>query len=372
MSFKIRDYDEIFYTSLKKALEQELISREEEFAKYVQNKQDISNFYVMLLSVHSEVFEQVYNDMLQVYTSSKLPLATGTDLDDIGVILNCTRPSATKSGVEITFKLPQPADKLLTEPAGIEVTSQGGIVYRTDEALTFAEGETKCKAFAYSIQSGVGYNVVPYQLNRITSVLQNIKSLTCTNEKASTGGTNGYTDKEYRELLSHWVELNQKGNYWAYKEYFSRADAVEDYKLIPNWDGTGTVKIIIDPGAPYLLNEVYNDLITQVEQVDTDIVLTAPLMKPIDIYVHVDVDIDRVNPYSSDEKTEIQGRIKQAIKDYFDTLKIGEDFIPHKLSVYIDRFIPELQDILFDYPTKTVSISDEEQCELGDVTIIME
>ena len=372
MSFKVRDYDEIFYTALKKALEQELISREEEFTKYIQNKQDISNFYVMLLSIHSEVFEQVYDDMLQVYNSSKLQLAIGSDLDDIGVILNCTRPSATKSGVEITFKLPQPADKLLTEPAGIEVTSQGGIVYRTDEPLTFAEGETKCKAFAYSIQSGVGYNVVPYQLNRITSVLQNIKSLTCTNEKASTGGKEGFTDTEYRELSSHWIELNQKGNLWAYKDYFSRADAVEDYKLIPNWDGTGTLKIIIDPGVPKVLNDVYTDLTTKIAPVDTDIVLMSPVMKPIDIYVHVDVDIDRINPYSSDEKTEIQGRIKQVIKDYFDTLKIGEDFIPHKLSVYIDRFIPELQDILFDYPTMSVSVSDEEQCELGDVTIIME
>lgn len=372
MSFKIRDYDEIFYTALKKALEQELISREEEFAKYVQNKQDISNFYVMLLSIHSEVFEQVYNDMLQVYNSSKLPLATGTDLDDIGVILNCTRPSATKSGVEITFKLPQPADKLLTEPEGIEVTSPGGIIYRTDEPLTFPEGETICKAFAYSIQSGVGYNVVPYQLNRITSVLQNIKSLTCTNEKASTGGTNGYTDTEYRELLSHWVELNQKGNYWAYVNYFSRADAIEGYKLIPNWDGSGTLKIIIDPGVPNVLNKVYDDLKKKVAQVDEDIVLMGPVMKPIDIYVHVDVDIDRVNPFSNDEKTEIQGKIKQAIMDYFDTLKIGEDFIPHKLSVYIDRFVPELQNILFDYPTSTVVISDEEQCSLGDVQIIME
>lgn len=372
MTYTERDYLKIFRTALEKACEQELISHSTDFEKYIQNKQDISNFYVMLLSIHSEVFEQVYKDMTEVYNSSKLLLAGDNDLDDIGLILNCTRPQATKSGVEITFKLPKPADKLLTEPEGIEVTSSVGIVYRTDEPLTFPEGETICKAFAYSIMPGVGYNVAPNQLTKITSSLKNIDSATCTNTEASTGGTNGYTDTEYRELLSHWVELNQKGNYWAYVNYFSRADAIEGYKLIPNWDGSGTLKIIIDPGVPNVLNKVYDDLTAKVAQVDEDIVLMGPVMKPIDIYVHVDVDIDRVNPFSNDEKTEIQGKIKQAIMDYFDTLKIGEDFIPHKLGVYIDRFVPELQNILFDYPTSTVVISDEEQCSLGDVQIIME
>ena len=65
------------------------------------------------------------------------------------------------------------------------------------------------------------------------------------------------------------------------------------------------------------------------------------------------------------KKQKYKEKIKQAVIDYIDLLKIGEDFIPHKCSVYIDRDVPELQDINFQYPTGPVVISDEEQCSPG-------
>ena len=311
MTYKQRYYDEIFKDALNDALKQELISHSEEFSKYIENRQDISNFYVMLLSIHSKVFDKVYSDMTEVYNSSKVTLATGDDLDDLGTIINCPRPEATKSGVSITFKLPKVYDHQITEPSGIEVTTPGGIVYRTEEPLIFPQGTTVCTAYAYSVKAGTGYSVIEDQLTKVNSKLTEIDSITCTNEDPSSGGTDAYSDEEYRELLINWVKSKQKGNYWAYIDYFARADGIDGYKLIPNWDGSGTIKVVIDPGDSYLLNEVYKGLTTEVTQISEDIVLMAPVMKSIDVYLNVNVDIDQINPYSTSEKNEIKGKIKQ-------------------------------------------------------------
>lgn len=371
-NYKQREYKEIFYDALQNAFESALISHEDKFQQYIKNKQDISNFYVMLLSIHSEVFDKVYKDMTLVYLSSKIRTAVGVDLDDLGDIVDCTRPSATKSGVEITFKLPKVFDEDKKESKGIEVTASNGAVYRTEEELYFPAGNTETTVYAYAVTPGVNSGVVENQLTKITSTLKNIDSLSCTNLKCSSGGSEAYNDEEYRELLSNWIKVHQKGNLWAYINYFARTDGVEGYKLIPNWDGTGTIKVVIDPGDKFLLKNVYDGLNSEVTQLSEDIVLMAPVLKPIDIFITVNVDIDRVNPFDSTEKQVIASKIKQAILNYIDSLKIGEDFIPHKLGVYIDKFVPELQDINFSYPTGPINIGDEEQCSSGEIEVIVE
>ena len=239
MTYQQRYYKEIFFEALQNALNEGLISHSAQFIKYIENKQDISNFYAMILSIHSEVFEKVYSDITEVYNSFKINNATGIDLDDIGDILGCPRPQATHAGVEIRFKLPKVYSNLIIEGAGIEVTSPNGITYKTVEDLRFPAGETVCTVFAYATKAGPQYGVDENQLTKIISSLKNIDSISCTNINPSTGGTNVYNDNQYRELLQHWFEINQKGNYWAYVNYFARTDAVEGYKLIPNWDGTG-------------------------------------------------------------------------------------------------------------------------------------
>ena len=98
----------------------------------------------------------------------------------------------------------------------------------------------------------------------------------------------------------------------------------------------------------------------------------APVLKTVDVYAVCNVDIDRLNPYSTNEKSDIASKISAAIKVFIEDMKLGEDFIPHKLGVYLDRVIPELKNIEFSYPEAPITISDEEKCVTGNVEIIME
>ena len=139
----------------------------------------------------------------------------------------------------------------------------------------------------------------------------------------------------------------------------------------------------MDPGDSYTLNKIYDDLNNEITQETEDIVLMAPILKPVDIYVTCNTDIDRLNPYSTKEKEIISAKIKSAIKvfinggflangNYHKGMIIGEDFIPHKLGVFIDREITELKNIVFSNPTEPISVNNEEKCVAGEIIIKME
>ena len=380
-------YEEIFYGLLEEAYDNSLISHNENFIDYVKSRRDISSFYVMTLSIIADSIEDVYYDITDVYYSNKIKYAMGTDLDDIGDIIGCPRPQATRAGVELTFKLANPFDFVIPFPKNIIVSNSKGISYYTVESYNIPIGETEFKVYALAIDVGSKYRV---EKNTLTIMDDEVVckgttiGVSVNNEKSSSGGRNTFTDEEYRELLLNWIKIQIKGSREAYMEYFSNMDGLDSYKLIPNWNGiTGTVKIVLDPGIPQQLQNVYDDLNGRVSQFSEDIYLFSPDYVPIDIYAVCDVDIDVINPYSGTEKDSIKSRIEQAIRDYIDGdlyalnrkeqigLELGEDFIPYKLGVYISQKVPELKNIGFKYPLNPVKITDEQMCQSNKITVEM-
>lgn len=377
-------YKDIFLKALQEALTQGLISHQEEFETYISNKQDISNFYVMILSVHSEVFEQVYSDMTDVYYSDKIDHATLNDLENIGEKVGIPRPRATRANVEVTFTLNHSQDTDVNEPENIIVSSNKGIKFYTVERLFIPAGQTSTTISALAVTPGTGSTVVENQITKLeTELITPQSSVRVGNAHPSTGGYDAFTDEEYRELLKNWTLVYEKGNEWAFINYLANFDGIDGYRFIPNWDGSGTLKIIIDPGTDYQLNEAYTDLQGSVSQASEDIYLTPPVKVPIDVYATVDVDIDRVNPYSQTEKEEIRAKIVSAIKlfidggldavtnKYYKGLTIGEDFIPYKLGAFLNTQIPELMNITFKIPDDYIQITDEEIGTANIITIEM-
>ena len=381
MNYMEKEYKEIFLKELNTALSNNLISHQADFEKYIKNKQDISNFYVMILSVVAEAIDKVYDDITLEYLSNKVLYATGKDLDDLGELVNCVRAEATRCEAELTFTLSSVPLEDVTHPAGIVVYGETtGISYITVEPLFIAAGTQTCSVQAYSVNAGVRYNVIQNELTIIdSSTISNVPTISVTNPQPSSGGSEAFTDDEYRLLIQNWIEINLKGHENAFIDALSRVDGIDGYKFIPNWDSSGTLKVILDPGTPYQLKQVYDLLQSEVSQASEDIYMTSPEKIPIDVYATVDVDIDVVNPYSSSEKDDIKAKIISATKlfidgggykrngEYHRGLKIGEDFIPYKLGAFLDDEIPELMNITFTHPKEPITITDE---EIGTANII--
>lgn len=394
MNYKQKYFDEIFENSIIDAYENGLISNSEDFIKYITNRQDISNYYVMTLGVIADSIEDVYYDMTDVYESNDVNLALGVDLDNIGEIIGCPRPQATKSGVILTFTLATEHTTTKTIPQGMVVRTQssninGSVAYKTMEDGVVPVGSTTVEVYAESVKYGTETRVLSNTLTSISEGLDDIDFLiaSVTNKESSYGGNDAYNDEEYRLLLKEWVVNNTRGSKASYDRYFSEFNGLESYKLIPNWNGSGTLKIVLEPGYPYQLQEAYDDIVEEVCQLPDDITMWAPKKIGIKIYAKCNVDIDEVNPYSNSEKEEIKSRIVDAIKTYIDGdvfeytgLGIGEDFIPYQLGVFLGQEIDELKNILFfekntkgEYVTANpVTITDEQIGFSEEITIIME
>lgn len=379
MNYEQKEYEEIFEEMLEDSLEKGLISHAEDFQDYIANEQDISNYYVMDKSVIALMASKLFLQMTAVYESAKVEYAENLDLDDIGKLVGVPRPEATYAEVECTFSLEAALDSDITIDEGIIVSTDDGIQYITLADIFIPAGETTSTVQTRAVEPGVESKIIE---GSIVNVEETGYNLDVTNENASSGGTDAYTDDEYRYLLMNWTTIQVKGSNEAFENYFANFEGINSYKLIPNWDGTGTVKCIIDPGTSDQLNRAYNDLQDIVTQATEDIVMFKPTTKLIDIYATVNVDIDRINPYSDVEKTEIQSRLITAIKifidggyradgTYYEGLILGEDFIPHKLSVFLDEEVQELQNIDFKYPEAPITILDEEKGISNEITIEM-
>lgn len=380
MNYVPKEFEEIFEDALQDCLDKGMISHAEEFESYIANQEDISNYIVMDKSVVAYLIAKVYPDLTAVYESAKVEYAEGEDLDSLGLEKGIPRPQASHASAEVTFTTNSILEEDLNITDEIIVSTDNGIEYRTVESIYIPAGEDSATVQCLSVNAGSENKVIENTLINIVSSVEGLTS--CTNEKGSSGGEDEYTDDEYRYLILNWYLIHLKGSNEAYENYFANLDGIDDYKIVPNWDGSGTTKIILDPGTPYLLNQVYEDLQKTVSQNDEIIFMTAPLEKLINIYALVNVDIDRLNPYSDLEKETIKSRVISGIKtfidggyltngEYYPGLSIGEDFIPHKLAVFLDDEIEELKSITFNYPLNYIEVNDEEQCKSNDIVIEM-
>ena len=380
MNYVEKKYEEIFESMLNDSLEKGLISHAEEFPSFIANQEDISNYYVMDKSVIAQMFATVYQSITSVYESAKVEYAEGSDLDDIGLWVGVPRPEATCAEVVCTFSLGTLIESDINIPEGLLLSTDSGIEYETLEPLFIAAGETSARISARAVEAGVGSKIIE---NTLTNIVDDTPySLEVNNPSPSSGGSEAYTDDEYRYLLMNWKVINLKGSFEAYENYFANFNGIDSYRVVPNWNGTGTVKCILDPGTDYQLNLAYEELQDTVTQASEDIFMSAPVNKYINIYAIVNVDIDQVNPYSTLEKSVIQAKIITAIKvfidggyrndgTWYDGLYLGEDFIPHKLAVFVNEEIPELKNITFKYPEDYVKIQDEEIGVSNEITIEM-
>lgn len=379
-------YEELFLFSLENAYDDGLISHDENFLTYIKSKQDISNFYVMNLSVLADSLEDVHYDMQDVYLSNKIDYALGTDLDEIGRIVGCTRPAATRASVVLTFRT-NSYDTVKVIPAGITVSNNKGVSYVTVSDVELPTGTSEIDIYALASEAGMGSRVLANTLTTIvgdaTEETIGVSLNSVTNKNPSSGGNDTYNDEDYRELILDWRKENIRGSQEAFTKFFAEYDGITSYTLIPNWNGvTGTLKIVVDPGDSEQLNDIYTKLRESVTQMTEDITLFAPEQVPIDIYAVCNVDIDVINPYSSIEKDSIKARIEDAVKLYIDGnvteytgLRIGEDFIPYQLGVFISKLVPELKDITFKYPRDNngevvpITITDEQKAVCHAVNI---
>ena len=342
VNYKEKDYDELFLSMMQDAYRYGLVSTDERFLDYINNRQDIENMYCLFLSVYAFENSQIFEEMTKLYNSNDLEKAVGKDLDIIGNKFGIPRPTARKSSVELTFTIAMNTDLDFKIPYGTIVSTKSGKNYYTVEDAVIVRGQTTTTVQALSVENG--YNS---RVDRETLTICSLSGIiSVTNKKGSSGGRNAYTDREYRELIRNWTYSHIKGTKEAYDLFFAYYDGIDSYRLFPMWDGAGTLKIIVDPSDDWILNDISEKIFENVQLIDDDVYVTGAIPRTIDVKIMINVDIDNAQYYSVDEREQIALLVEKAIRLYIDGgyrkdgryytgMRIGEDFVPYQLGLFI-------------------------------------
>lgn len=356
VNYKPKDYETIFNDFLVDAYIEQLLSNDEHFLDYIRNRDDIENSLVMLLSIFSLIDSRQYEDMTNIYVSNDIDKAVGNDLDILGNKCATLRPQATKSSVTLTFTLNNTLPYDYKIPKNTIVSTDDGITYATVDDGTIIRGEYSTNIGALAVVNGQGSRVEAYTLNNCNDFPSSIG--TVTNPQGSSGSHEAYNDNEYRQLLRNWTYSHIRGTKEAYEEFFASYDGLDDYRLVPRWDGAGTMKIIIDPSDDWIKNDLYNKLQEKTFLLIEDVLITGAEEKPIDIQCTVNVDIDNVIQYNDVDYEQVRELVEQAIKVYVDGgyrrdgtyykgLGIGSDVIPFQIGMFVASEIPIIKSIDF-------------------------
>jgi uncharacterized phage protein gp47/JayE len=387
--FKTREYQELFEELITYAQDHKIISTDTDFISLIKENKDIENFTVLLLSIMAKLYSEVYEDMSLVKDGYNILKAKGDDLDNIGAFKGIPRPEATCCSVDLEFTLDNPLPETLVINYPILVSTNDGIQYTTlSDPRTIEKNTTSFTMIGFATKTGVNQRVSQNTLNTlITTLPHEFGECKVTNPYPSTGGSDTATDTEYREYLLNSDKIHEKSTYWAYKNYLDRYNGLDSYNLVPQWDGTGTMKIIIDANdnTSYHINKITKGIQENVAWADDDITVTPATKIPVTVNLKCNVDIDQINPHSNSEKTEIASQLEKAILTYINGgkktdntpnkgLLIGEDFIPYQLGVFLASEVTSVKNITINNPNSPVPVKDDEiaYIESKDIYITME
>ncbi|WP_251447050.1 baseplate J/gp47 family protein [Vermiculatibacterium agrestimuris] len=130
----------------------------------------------------------------------------------------------------------------MTVPAGTVFVSEEGLEFALDEAVTLSADGTGEGTLTAS-EVGDAYNV---QAGAVTQMVTTMTGLDTWSSGAATGGTDPETDKALvGRLYDFWRKPSTSGNVHDYERWCTEVDGVGAAKVLPLWNGPGTVKVLL-------------------------------------------------------------------------------------------------------------------------------
>ena len=236
-----------------------------------------------IISANSLEFENTYLELNMIYEASFADTSWGDFLTRKCAEFGVDRKKATYSIGEVTFK----GDKNRTIPAGTIVEIIDGNQYITDEAAVTDENGEATVAITCSIIGSTG-NVSENMITSIPYPIHGISSVT--NIEATHDGYDEETDDELFERYVIYMRTPAtSGNIYHYYNWAGEVEGVGIRKVIPLWDGPGTVKVLFfdsngQPASEELLQKVYEH-IEEVRPIGALVTVSTPEYKMITIEV---------------------------------------------------------------------------------------
>lgn len=235
-----------------------------------------------VLASNSIEFEKQEVEREQMYKSAFAETASGDYLTLIAADHGVTRKEATAAvgNVVVTGNG--------TIPVGTLFQTEAGISFTTTTTTTAVKNEAtipvQCTEAGTVGNVGAGtITVIPMSIPGITAV---------TNPEPMTDGYDAESDDDlYERFHFHVTQPATSGNCNDYIEWASSIAGVGHVKVLPIWNGPGTVKVLVtdangEPASPTLLNKVIA-YIESVRPIGPEVTVVAPSLFDLTIKLTV-------------------------------------------------------------------------------------
>lgn len=314
------------------------------------------------LSANSKEFEKAYAEMALIIEASFPQTSWGDWLTKKAEEHGIIRQEATNSSVILT----------ITGQAGVAVSE--GALFSTNDGKNFITVETKkiestgtVDIKAQSQDVGTSCNVDAETIIKIPMSIYGVSSVI--NKSAAYDGFDEETDEELLERLLFKVrQPATSGNKNHYVIWATNVEGVGGVKVLPLWNGNGTVKVIITDAKNEIASE---DLIAKVqnyidEQRPIGATVTVVSPKPLNIDISLKVTKGSGNP----------NEIKNVVNDFFKTTAFEREYVSYAQvgKVILEKAtttgVQDYSNLTLNNKTENIALTDEQLPTVRQVNLI--
>lgn len=243
-----------------------------------------------------------------------------------------------KPGTKATVELTAHGIDGTVIPAGTRVVSADGLVFVTDAAAEIEDGIATIPATAD--QPGAAYNAAP---DTIAQLFKNIQGVTgITNDVAAVGGSDAETDEALRErILLRLQTPATSGNAYHYQQWALEVAGVGAAKVLPLWDGPGTVKVVLASPDMGAVNEDVRaaaaEYIETQRPIGADVTVVSATAKTIAVSATLTISADTT-------LNAVKEALSTAMKEYFQGLAFEASSVSYNKIAYLLMSVPGVND----------------------------
>lgn len=349
-----------------------LVASEETIAQ-VKNGEVTSNQYVRDLATHAYSLSQLWKLCNEIYENIKVSTASGEALDNFGRLLNVIRVPSSPAYVDFTVSVSAASLTDIVIPAGTRLLIEDVVPvgdYFTMESITLPAGVTSVTGRAESIDHSYGF-IIP--AGGVTG-LEGFPELSVTNDADGTHGRDIEEDDVYRERIKSWASKRVRGSRALYEDYLLHYDGLDSFKLIPRYDGVGTMKIVCDT-----LESELDSIAAGVDancklETDYPTVCVLPESQTVSTLALSCVKGELGNLTESELTQIIVAQVQTFVEggstrsgSKYQGMSIGDDFYPSQLVQYLQTQVPEI--LNFSTSMAPVSVADLNKFHISEVTV---
>lgn len=370
---QFRTETEILLEMVELAVRKGLLGDDDELVARVRDGSSTDNQYIVDFSTHSRVLSQLEEFASVILQDIDVSRATGEALDTLGRLVGVARYSAETPMVDVELEITLGAAEDVNIPAGTQVlySAQEGMMdtYVTSEDCSIIEGTTSTTVRAMCTEKGYHRRIEAESVYGLDGF-----DVSASNSEAGTNGRNIEEDEDYRLRVMSWVPTTLAGTRACITDYLSHYDGLDSYKLIPRYDGVGTLKVVCDTLSTELSKIVEGlDTYCMIET-DYPVVCVQPEEQTLST-ISLTCTQGDLGTLTEDELTQhIQTQVATYIEGgssrygtSFEGLSIGEDFYPSRMIQYLQSQIPEV--LNFSMDMSVVSVDDLYKLKCGVVSV---